>query len=61
MASGRLATRASVAPERRAEFESLFEATEVQLLDVLNTSGKVTLQQKDLSVAGLANIWRGGK
>jgi phosphoribosylformylglycinamidine synthase II len=49
----------SVPQRKRAEFENYFHPSELQLLDVVNTSGKITLNQKDLIVSELLAHWGG--
>ena len=49
----------AVPASQRAQFESGFTREEIQLLDVINTSGKITLAQKDISVSELARAWGG--
>ncbi len=51
----------SVPQEKRMFFEKYFDASEIQYLDIVNTSGVITLNQKDLKVSELAAAWGGTK
>jgi phosphoribosylformylglycinamidine synthase subunit PurSL len=51
----------SVPQDKRMAFEKHFESSEIQYIDIVNSSGKITLNQKDLNVSELAAAWGGTK